>query len=275
MNENNITKKIIKIIDENPIKIITTFIISMGLIYLGVYYFNNEFFPTLSTEEFIQLSFIFFAISFLVSTALTIGMFMPAEHLYTIFSEDAKTDEKIFSGLILFLVFIMLVSYIIWIIKLFEYKQYFFGIFYSVIFIFICVFNYAYYKSKEENNLKKLSILIFTIFIILNILLSPILTISISRVFHLGNYKTDLIINNEIICNIITHNKNKTCSIKGKVIWNIGNNYLLEINNARYKIPSQYILMEKFKTSQKSNKNNNSQKANKNEQTKKSNTSKK
>lgn len=266
MNENEVIKKIIKIIEENPIKTITTFIISMGLIYLGIYYFNNEFLPRLSTEEFIQLSFIFFAISFLVSITLTIVMFMPAEHLYTILSNDFDIGEKIFSGLILFIVIIMFIIYILWIIKLIEYKQDFSVFFYLVIFIIIILFNLAYFKSKKENNLKKLSILMLIIFISLNILLSPILAINISKIFHLGNYTANLNINNETICKTIFHKKNKVCSVKGKIIWNIGNNYILEINNTKYKIPSKYILMEYFpdiKNNKQNKKDTNNTKDNK------------
>ena len=269
---NNLNEEILSIIKDNFIQIILILIVSFGLIYLGIYYLTYGFFPNLSTEEFLQLSLLYFGIIIITSIMLTIMFFVPGEQIYQI-KHNSDKIEKIFAWFILIIILSVPILYIIilWIILKennitiisFLKKNLFAVIIAILIIIFGSAFNKVYYKAKKNKNNKNISLILFVIWFSIAFLLAPFFSKKTTNIFHLGNYEANLIINNETICSNITHNKNKTCYIKGTVIWNIGNNYLLEINNTRYKIPSQYILMEKFKTSQKIN---NSQKINKNEQ---------
>jgi uncharacterized membrane protein len=252
MNKEKIVEKIKNIIEENPIKTFLIIAIFTGLFYLGIYYINNQFFPTLSNQEFIQLSMIFFVLSIPTFLFLIIIIFLPAELLYNL-KYGNKKDEKIlifFSLLILVILFIGTGYYTYTLLKNKHYTE---GITCLICLVSIVIYNGTYYVSKKTHDFKRISVLILVVSIILNIFLDGKLSNIISNIFHLGNYKTTILINNKDICQNISKygTNNTTCLYAVNIIWNKGSNYLIKINNTTYKIPSKYILMEYFSNSKK------------------------
>jgi len=261
---NNFNEKILSIIKDNFFKVISLLIISFGLFYVGIYYFNQSFFPELNSEEFIQLSLLYFSTTTILSIMFTLMFFIPGEQIYQIKHGSDKMD-KIFAGFILVLILLIPISYIVILIsflnknhmpiKEFLKNNIFETLVFSIIILTIIVFNKIYYDAKKNSNKKNIGFLIFIVWFVISFLLAPSFSNQITKAFHLGYYSANLLPKNTTICKMISskNENNETCLVTGKILWNIGNNYLIQLNNKKYKIPKEFILMEE--TIIKDNKN--------------------
>jgi magnesium-transporting ATPase (P-type) len=252
-NFNDFNEKILSIIKDNFFKIISLLIVSFGLFYIGIYYFNQGFFPELNSEEFIQLSLLYFSTTTILSIIFTFMFFIPGEQIYQIKYASDKTD-KIFAIFILVLILlipVILISFLIKnssIINIFKFLKnnipetlVFFSTISSII-----IFNKIYYEAKKNSDKKNIGFLIFIVWFEISFLLAPFFSNQITKVFHLGNYSAKLLLKNITICKMISpkNKNNETCLVTGKILWNIGNYYLIQLNNKKYKIPKEFILME-------------------------------
>ena len=261
---NNFHEKILSIIKNNFFKVISLLMISFGLFYVGIYYFNQSFFPELNSEEFIQLSLLYFSTITILSIMFTFMFFIPGEYFYQMVHGTDKM-EKIFAGFILLLILLILISYIDILIsflnnnhmpiKEFLKNNIFETLVFFIPILAIIIFNKIYYDAKKNNNKKNIGFLIFIVWFLISFLLAPFFSNQITKAYHLGNYYANLLLNNTTICKMISskNENNETCLITGKIIWNVGNNYLIQLNNKKYKIPKEFILMEE--TIIKDNKN--------------------
>ncbi len=254
-NKNQNNNFIFNIIKDNIFKIAFLFVVVFGLLYMFIYYLKFSFFPILSSEEFIQLSLLYFTTIIFLSVILTLLFFMPGEQIYQM-RNNPNIPEKIFAFFMLIIVLSIPFSYAYFLVKylrenhigiinFFKTHTTFLLIIIFLI-IFVAIFNIIYYQAKQNNNTKNIGLILLIVWIIISTSLAPFFSTITTNLFHLGNYNSTIIVDNKLICNKFFKIKDKYCTLNAKVIWNMGNDYLVEINNTIYKIPNKYILSEHY-----------------------------
>ena len=121
--------------------------------------------------------------------------------------------------------------------------------------ITIIVVNLLFFRLKKEKKTKEIIYLVIIVYILTNFFWLSKISPLITKIFHLGNYYSELIIKNKNnICNYLPVNylKHEECVIKKTyIVWNMGKFYYVKNNNRIIKIPNNLIINESYYTSKK------------------------